>query len=620
MRCVTVATAFVILLAAAGPALAIINPNFTPIHLVGQSTAIAVTRPSAPDAKGRLTLQVVKTLRGKAPAEKFTLELLPDWIDLVKADLAAGPDEPALLFIGTDEGKEDVAFLHLAGRWLRVRGKGQGGFAMVSEDQKMQATWRGGSDMLVLAVEYILSTPNPVVPVDEGCTWGGRPVLGKIAGPVHSAQALDLAGGGQIALFVAAEKGDRIYRHEAAGKQFVDATAALKLASKSQRALWADFTGDGRSDLLSWDGRALALWAQAGDGTFPAAGAAVAVNLKVGCLGLAALDAGVDGRPGALVTTAQGPVLLVPQKDVSFKAVALDGGGAERGKLGTQGACLVADFDGDGLADVLEPFAEASLFYKCQGAGRFTAAARCGVSAGKGAFVAWLGDYDADGRMDIFMSGEENVRLWHNYGGLKFVESLAVAGEVSYMIAPKAVCGQTFDINNDGRQDVMACYRDNIPWLFFNRGYRSFAKALAISEPSAIPELEIGTQAAVVEDFNGDGGQDLAAVLSTGEVRVLLRSEDDAAICAGVRAVLAMGKGSAGPVTVTGWAEERCLGAWSVAAGSPGALLARGEPGYIVLKWQSPDGKAREQKFVVENRPVRFEVPTQAKSPGREER
>jgi len=598
---------FLISLSAAGvPATALINPRFTPVDLVEQAKLILVVTPAAPDAAGRVTAPVVKCLKGEAPADRITVDLMAEWTRRISADMARSDDAPAVLFAGAAEDKQEAVFLHLAGRWLRLEAKGNGAFAMIAVDVDMRGTWAGGTDMLLQAVAYILSDPSPEVPVKVGCTWAERRVLGTIDGPVHSAQAIDLTGRGEIALFVAADNGDRIFRCGGAGKQPDGATTALKLASRSRIAVWADLDGDGRADLAGWDGEALSLWRQSAEGTFLPSGAALWPGRRGECLGLSVLDAGADGRAGLLVTSVDGPTLLVPQKDGSFRAAVLDTGDADRKKIGTPGACLVADFDGDGLPDVLEPFADGSLFYKGKGGGAFSPAARCDVAAGKGRSAAWLGDFDGDGRMDIFMSGQDDCRLWQNRGGLRFRESFALSGETAYIAQPKAVCGQTCDINNDGRQDVLIGYREGIPLVFFNRGFRSFGKSLELTEDEVIPEAAGGVQAAVVEDFNGDGGQDLAVVLADGEVRMFVRSSDEVETCTGVRVALPMGRGLPGPVAVTGWAGQRCLGAWNVTAGSPGPLIACGEPGKIVLKWHSSNGKEQSRDVTVTDEPVRL--------------
>ena len=252
-------------------------------------------------------------------------------------------------------------------------------------------------------------------------------------------------------------------------------------------------------------------------------------------------------------------MLLVPQPDGSFKAARLDAGAADRKKLGRPGACLVADFDGDGIADILEPFAASSLFYKGQGNGTFAPAVKCDVAQGKGRAIAWLGDFDCDGRMDIFISGENECRLGHNCGGMKFQESLAVSGEVAYMAQPGAVCGQTCDVNNDGRPDVMMCYREGIPWIFFNRGFRSFAKALELTEDNVTsrdPQRDAGGGHRGLQRRRRAGP---GLVLTTGEIRMFLRSADDAEKCLAARVRCRRARGRsvpcpspAGPKTAAG--------------------------------------------------------------------
>ena len=190
MRPLKLATWFAIVLTVGGSAHALINPRFTPIHLVKQSTLIALVKPSAPDAKGLLTARVLKSLKGKAPADKVTIALLPDWIKPLAADAAAAGDGPGLLFACKGEDQQETALLHLAGHWLRLEAKGAADFAMKADDVEMRGTWAGGSDMLAKAVEYILSAADPVVPVAVGCTWSERKVLGKIDGPVNAAQAV----------------------------------------------------------------------------------------------------------------------------------------------------------------------------------------------------------------------------------------------------------------------------------------------------------------------------------------------------------------------------------------------------------------------------------------------
>ena len=69
--------------------------------------------------------------------------------------------------------------------------------------------------MLVRVVKYVLANPaSAELPVREGIEWDKQIKVGKIDGKVFAAQAVDLAGDGKLDLFVAAEKGDRLYQLE----------------------------------------------------------------------------------------------------------------------------------------------------------------------------------------------------------------------------------------------------------------------------------------------------------------------------------------------------------------------------------------------------------------------
>jgi hypothetical protein len=72
------------------------------------------------------------------------------------------------------------------------------------------------------------------------------------------------------------------------------------------------------------------------------------------------------------------------------------------------------------------------------------------------------------------------------------------------------------------------------------------------------------------------------------------------AVAPGTRVVLPPAAPFAGPVTVTGYGNGRCLGAWSLSAGSPGALFGLSDPGEVTLKWKLPGGAERSQEVVVE--------------------
>ncbi|HVU23491.1 MAG TPA: FG-GAP-like repeat-containing protein [Opitutus sp.] len=119
-----------------------------------------------------------------------------------------------------------------------------------------------------------------------------------------------------------------------------------------------------------------------------------------------------------------------------------------------------------------------------------------------------IGDYDGDGRPDIFVvSKTEGCRLFRNLGGLKFEDVTEPAG-VGDHGADASVWkqGATFaDVNNDGRLDLYVC-RFNAPnLLYINQGDGTFRQAahaygLDVTDASAM---------AAFCDYDRDGWLDV---------------------------------------------------------------------------------------------------------------
>jgi tetratricopeptide (TPR) repeat protein len=115
-------------------------------------------------------------------------------------------------------------------------------------------------------------------------------------------------------------------------------------------------------------------------------------------------------------------------------------------------SATLADLDGDGDLDVAA--AEAGrVRVLLNDAGTFTdITSAAGALADAAAAVIVAGDYDNDGRVDLFVVREGGFALFHNEGGGKFSDVSEAAGMPKY---PHAARSAAFvDIDHDGDLDV----------------------------------------------------------------------------------------------------------------------------------------------------------------------
>jgi len=586
--------ALLLVLALAGVSRAIIKPHFTPIHLTQEADLIIAGPLQATADPLAWKLSATTAIKGKSAAT-LVVSLIgcdQDHLEQVQQTLKDNR-QPAILFCDTNHPNKR-ARLHVMGQWLALTAGEKDTWKVVGPAPDMVGTFAGGTDMLIRMVQYIVRDSDPEVPVSVGVRWAAHVKVGNLPGEIAGMTAVDSGKGANPLLFVGSSAGDRLFQFKSEDS-VADVTAASGLGSKSRHFTWIDLSGDGLSDLVSWDGETLSVRLAAKDGALKAA---KVFSLRLGtCLGLAPCS--IDGRPGVLVSGPEAPLLLVAEAQ-GWKKVELPRG---PDPLGQPSACIVADLDNDGFADVLQPGEDASIFWKGK-AGGFAKPVRIKVATRGGTALAAVGDFSQDGLLDIFLAGREKNTLWENDGQGGFREVLRYGGSISYKCPAGASDIQVMDLNHDGRQDLCLAYERNDLLYHFNRGFRSFGEEGELRLPGTQTnpgEPRLWPRAVACADFNADGSGDLAVILTNGDLYCYF---NDKMNMPGVR--LRLAPGVTGPVTASCWIDEKfltCTGALPVEGHWPAAQLSTRTPGECKIKYRLPGRPEEEQKVTVENGP-----------------
>ena len=176
-------------------------------------------------------------------------------------------------------------------------------------------------------------------------------------------------------------------------------------------------------------------------------------------------------------------LIAIEPAPIAFRDVAAEAGVDFRFDAGSRGrhdlpeimggGVALIDFDGDGRLDIYlcnggpivpEPgrVDPPCRLYRNEGGWRFADVTdRAGAPGPPYAMGAAVGDYDGDGRDDLFVTGWRDQRLYRNAGGGRFEDATARAGVGSTLWGTSAAFA---DLDGDGDLDLLvAAYLDFDP-------------------------------------------------------------------------------------------------------------------------------------------------------------
>jgi FG-GAP-like repeat/ASPIC and UnbV len=332
----------------------------------------------------------------------------------------------------------------------------------------------------------------------------------------------DFDNDGDLDLAVSLGSGEvRLYRNDNGTLVSVGKEMGLPQAGGGSYELrglsWGDFDGDGFVDLLggaTQTGHVTKVFHNLGGRRF----VDVAADLGLTIPGRSArqtswVDYDNDGDLDVYAADRQGKNKLFRNEGGTFTQVFADGGPTVF--RSTVGACWF-DMDGDGDLDLFlaDQSGAPDAVFRNDGNAFIDVAPQLGMTGpprtkDEGGVGCAVGDYDNDGRLDLFVANYGHNQLYHNNGDGTFTD---VAKQLGVDVENHAVSADWGDYDNDGYLDLMViAYAGPVTQqqpanaFFHNEGGKRFVNVL--TQESALNVADHGVQWV---DYNNDGRLDLS--------------------------------------------------------------------------------------------------------------